>query len=125
MVKRPRILFITDNVSLARVTCAVLEKNGFDAIPKRAIESLEPIQQGRPDLILLDLMLAGSNGLDAYRQLKADAQIGSVPVLALASIMLNIDEMVELHIAEAGDYLIKPFSADELLDSIGCVLGKR
>jgi DNA-binding response OmpR family regulator len=124
MKKKPRILLITDNVSLARAICVALGRNGFDAIPERARERLEPIRRERPDLILLDLMLTGISGLGIYRQLKADAELGSVPVLALASMMLNIDEVVELHMAEAGDYLIRPFSADELLGSVNCALSR-
>jgi DNA-binding response OmpR family regulator len=114
-------LLITDSVPLASATRTVLEANGFDTLaPMGPLGSFGSPET--PDLILLDLMLTGSSGLGAYRQLKADATLGSVPVLAMASMMLNIDELVELHIAEAGDFLVKPFSSDELLHSIHCAL---
>ena len=57
-----------------------------------------------------------------YQQLKADAELGSIPVIVLASLVLDVDVLKELNSAEADSYLLKPFGADELLSCIDRLL---
>ena len=85
---------------------------------------LERIREEPPDLVLLDLMMPGVDGWEVYRQLQADPALSQIPVIVVTAKAQQIDVVLGLHIARVADYIVKPFSFQQLLESIRRVLGE-
>jgi len=119
---RQMILIIEDDEDIRELLVYNLEKNGYEA---EAVESgetgLASAIRRKPDLILLDLMLPGDDGLALCRKLRADSDM---PVIMLTARGEETDRIVGLEIG-ADDYLAKPFSPRELLARIKSVLRRH
>lgn len=79
------------------------------------------VRKNPPDLIILDLMLPGIDGLEVCRRLKADENTSSVPIIMLTAKGEEVDRVVGLEMG-ADDYLVKPFSIRELIARVKAVL---
>ena len=86
-------------------------------------EGLEKVRQEPPDLILLDLMMPDMDGWEVYQQIKADEKTKNIPVIVVTAKAQSIDKVLGLHIAKVDDYIAKPFSPQELLNSVDKVFG--
>ena len=84
-------------------------------------QGLKLARSERPDLVLLDLMLPNLSGLEICRQLRADPDLVSVPVLMLTAKSSEMDKVVGLEVG-ADDYVTKPFSPRELLARVKALL---
>jgi len=112
---RQRILVVDDDPSLAEMLTIVLRGEGFDtAVIGDGTQALTAVRELRPDLVLLDLMLPGMNGIDVCRVLRADS---GVPIVMLTAKTDTIDVVEGLE-AGADDYVAKPFKAKELVARI-------
>jgi DNA-binding response OmpR family regulator len=110
---RPRILIIEDERALTDVLAYNLQREGYETtVVHDGQEGLRKAQMLLPDLILLDLMLPGLDGLEVCRELRAQGQ--TVPVLVLTARADEVDTVVGLD-AGADDYVTKPFRLAELL----------
>jgi DNA-binding response OmpR family regulator len=69
-------------------------------------------------LILLDLMMPDMDGWEVYQQIKADDRTKKIPVIVVTAKAQSIDKVLGLHIAKVDDYIAKPFSPQELLESV-------
>ena len=88
-------------------------------------EGLKMIRETHPDLVLLDLMMPDMDGWEVYQQMKSDESIRGIPVIVVTAKAQSIDKVLGLHIAKVDDYIAKPFSPQELMDSVEKVLGKK
>lgn len=86
-------------------------------------EGIAAVHAYPPDLILLDLMMPDMDGWEVYRQIKADAQLRNIPVIAVTAKAQEIDRILGLHIAGMDDFITKPFGPKELISSVERVLG--
>jgi two-component system response regulator VicR len=119
MTVKKRILCIEDEAEMIDLMRLILERKGFEFIAAEGgRQALEILQQVKPDLILLDLMMPGVDGWEVYRQVKANDQYKEIPVIVVTAKAQNIDKVLGLHIARVDDYITKPFGPQELLDSI-------
>src|SRR5215218_1335193 len=112
---RQRILVVDDDPSLAEMLTIVLRGEGFDtAVIGDGTQALTAVRELRPDLVLLDLMLPGMNGIDVCRVLRADS---GVPIVMLTA---KTDTVDVVHGLESGadDYVVKPFKPKELVARI-------
>jgi two-component system, OmpR family, response regulator VicR len=101
---------------------------GRDLKSKGAIggrEGLAIIHEYKPDLVLLDLMMPDMDGWDVYQQMKSDNLMADIPVIIVTAKAQNIDKVLGLHIAKVDDYISKPFSPHDLLESIENVLNRK
>ena len=115
----PRILLVEDESSIADPFAKLLRREGFDAVIARtAAEALERARTIEPDLVLLDLALPDGDGRDVCRTLRATS---SVPVIMVTARGTETDKIVGLEIG-ADDYVVKPFSAAEVIARIRAVL---
>ncbi|HEX2085629.1 MAG TPA: response regulator transcription factor [Solirubrobacteraceae bacterium] len=115
----PRILLVEDESSIADPFAKLLRREGFDAVIARtAAEALERARDVEPDLVLLDLALPDGDGRDVCRTLRATS---SVPVIMVTARGTETDKIVGLEIG-ADDYVVKPFSAAEVIARIRAVL---
>jgi two-component system phosphate regulon response regulator PhoB len=122
---RERILLIEDEPDIAEVLQYNLEKEGFEVeTARRGDSGLEAIRRGTPDLVLLDLMLPGMDGLELTRLLKRDAGTSRVPIVMLTARGEEVDRIVGLELG-ADDYISKPFSPREVVLRVKAVLRRH
>jgi two-component system response regulator RegX3 len=114
-----RILIVEDEASIAEPFARLLEREGFVAtVAGTAAEALRVARDERPDLVLLDLVLPDGDGRDVCRTLRAQS---GVPVIMLTARGTETDRVVGLELG-ADDYVVKPFSAAEVVARIRAVL---
>jgi two-component system OmpR family response regulator len=119
MVRAPNILIVDDDREIRRLVHRFLSENGLRATAVGdAQEATQALAQEEFDLIVLDLMLPGEDGLSFARRLR---QSNPVPILMLTARGEDTDRIVGLEIG-ADDYLAKPFNPRELLARIRAVL---
>ncbi|ANS76465.1 PhoP family transcriptional regulator [Paenibacillus yonginensis] len=107
-----KILVVDDEQPIADILKFNLEKEGYEVILAfDGIEAVELAFSERPDLILLDLMLPGKDGMDVCREVRARLE---TPIIMLTAKDGEIDKVLGLELG-ADDYVTKPFSARELL----------
>ena len=112
---RMRILVVDDDAALAEMLSIVLRNEGFDPIwCAHGNKALAAFHDSKPDLVLLDLMLPGRDGVDVCRDLRAES---GVPIVMLTAKSDTIDVVSGLE-AGADDYVAKPFKAKELVARI-------
>ncbi len=119
---RERILLIEDEPDLAEVLQYNLEKEGFQVdLAPRGDTGLELVRREIPDLLLLDLMLPGIDGLEVTRLLKRDPATAHLPIVMLTARSEEVDRIVGLELG-ADDYISKPFSPREVVLRVKAVL---
>jgi two-component system response regulator BaeR len=114
-----KILIVEDETKLAALEADYLKAEGFE--PHCIANGLEVVPWVRlhtPDLILLDLMLPGRDGLDICRELRT---FSDVPVVMVTARVEEIDRLIGLDLG-ADDYVCKPFSARELVARVKAIL---
>ena len=117
-----RILVIDDEEDLVELVRYNLEQEGFQVKSASDGESgLAVARQELPDLILIDLMLPGMDGLELCRSLRAENRTASIPVIMLTAKSAESDRIVGLELG-ADDYVVKPFSPRELIARVKAVL---
>ena len=122
---RERILLIEDEPDIAEVLQYNLEKEGFHVeMARRGDTGLDSIRKDAPDLILLDLMLPGIDGLELTRLLKRDTATSRLPIVMLTARGEEVDRIVGLELG-ADDYISKPFSPREVVLRVKAVLRRR
>ncbi|HWN44239.1 MAG TPA: winged helix-turn-helix domain-containing protein, partial [Thermoanaerobaculia bacterium] len=99
-----------------------LQKEGFQVdLASRGDAGLESVRRDNPDLILLDLMLQGLDGLEVTRLLKRDPATAHLPIVMLTARSEEVDRIVGLELG-ADDYISKPFSPREVVLRVKAVL---
>jgi len=116
------VLVIDDEKDLLELVRYNLEKEGYDVIAAAdGTSGLEIAREHAPDLVVLDLMMPGVDGLEVCRQLRQDARTARLPVIMLTAKATEADRIVGLEMG-ADDYLTKPFSPRELVARIKALL---
>ena len=119
------IAIVDDDLDVVNTISRRLETEGFGTKNLSDAESLfKFLDKEKPDLILLDLMLPGMNGYEACQKIKADERFSSIPIIILSGRKEVTDKISGLDMG-ADDYLVKPFSMDELIARIRVVLRRR
>ncbi len=112
---RGSVLVVDDDASLAEMLSIVLRQEGFDSrIVGRGDVALDAFRDYKPDLVLLDLMLPGKDGIDVCKEIRAES---GVPIVMLTAKGDTIDVVVGLE-SGADDYIVKPFKPKELVARI-------
>jgi two-component system response regulator MtrA len=111
-VGRARILVVDDDAALAEMLTLVLQNEGFESrIVARGDEALSAFRDYKPDLVLLDLMLPGTDGIEVCRHIRSES---GVPIVMLTAKSDTVDVVVGLE-SGADDYIAKPFKPKELI----------
>jgi two-component system response regulator VicR len=120
------ILCIEDEPEMIDLIRLILGRRGFEVEGAAGgKEGLEKIREKIPDLVLLDLMMPDMDGWEVYQQMKADEKTKDIPVIVVTAKAQSIDKVLGLHIAKVDDYISKPFSPQDLLNSVDKVFGER
>ncbi|UFN44094.1 MtrAB system response regulator MtrA [Nocardioides okcheonensis] len=112
---RGSVLVVDDDASLAEMLSIVLRQEGFDSrIVGRGDLAMDAFRDYKPDLVLLDLMLPGKDGIDVCKEIRAES---GVPIVMLTAKGDTVDVVVGLE-SGADDYVVKPFKPKELVARI-------
>ncbi|GIT65283.1 MAG: response regulator [Nitrospinales bacterium] len=121
-MKKSKIVVIEDEVDILEVINYNLSKEGFDVCSALdGEEGLALIKKEVPDLVLLDLMLPGLDGIEICRKLKTDYSTRSIPIIMVTAKGEESDIVLGLGMG-ADDYMVKPFRPRELMARIRSVL---
>ena len=116
------ILIVDDEKDIAKMLDYNLKKEGYKTLVAHDGEdALDMANAKLPDLVLLDLMLPGVDGLEVCKELKSERKTASIPVIMLTAKSQESDKIVGLELG-ADDYITKPFSPRELIARIKAVL---
>jgi len=116
------ILIVEDELKLARLQMDYLQNAGFDTdLLSNGLEVLPWLKVNHTDLILLDLMLPGRDGLDICRELR---RFSTVPIIMITARIEEIDRLLGLELG-ADDYICKPFSPREMVARVKAVLRRQ
>jgi two-component system, OmpR family, phosphate regulon response regulator PhoB len=117
-----KILIIEDETDVADLLTLNLRKAGFRvSTAADGASGLQNARDGRPDFIILDLMLPKMSGLEVCRILKSDTGTSQIPILMLTAKAEEVDRIVGLEFG-ADDYVTKPFSPREIVLRIRAIL---
>ena len=120
------ILCVEDEPEMIDLIRLILGRRGFEVKGAAGgIEGLNMIRQQPPDLILLDLMMPDMDGWEVYQQMKADEKTKHIPVIVVTAKAQSIDKVLGLHIAKVDDYITKPFSPQDLMNSVDKILNSK
>jgi two-component system response regulator BaeR len=110
--RRPRIVIVEDEPKIAALEADYLLQAGYDVERyERGDDALDALRADEPDLVVLDLMIPGLDGLELTRALR---QHSAVPIVMVTARVEEIDRLLGLELG-ADDYLCKPFSPRELV----------
>src|SRR5438874_6339838 len=122
---KSKILIVEDEPALVEVLSYNLQREGYEvAVAKEGREGLRKAQMQLPDLVILDLMLPGLNGLDICRELRASSRTAGISILMLTAKGEETDQVVGFAMG-ADDYVTKPFSVKVLLQRIKVLLRRH
>lgn len=117
-----KILVVDDEEHILELIRFNLEGAGFQAITAtNGEDALRLCNEQQPDLILLDIMLPGIDGLEVCRKLKSEKETRLIPIIMITAKGEEIDKIVGLELG-ADDYITKPFSVRELLARVKALL---
>jgi two-component system, OmpR family, response regulator MtrA len=118
---RGKVLVVDDDASLSEMLTIVLRNEGFETrVCATGDRALSFVHDFRPDIVLLDLMLPGKDGVDVCREIRAES---GVPIIMLTAKSDTVDIVVGLE-SGADDYVIKPFKPKELVARVRARLRK-
>lgn len=125
MAHKKRILLIEDEEDIASLIKLQAEVSGYKLhVEVDGINGFRAVEREKPDLVILDIMLPGQNGLDVCRKIKSTPELRDIPVIILTARSEEIDVVLGLELG-ADDYVAKPFSPKVLFSRIKAVLRRQ
>jgi CheY-like chemotaxis protein len=119
------ILVVDDEPDVRRMLQVILDRNGYEVQGvSSGLEALMAVNDGTPDLILLDIMMEGMDGWEVLKLLKMEERTRGIPVVILSARVEPRDKIRGLQ-EGAVDYITKPFSVKDVLESIHLILKPR
>jgi two-component system alkaline phosphatase synthesis response regulator PhoP len=120
-----KVLIVEDESDLVKLLKYNLEKEGFKvSYATDGTVALAEVRRDLPDLVILDLMLPGLDGLEVCRQLRRNDRFARTPILILSARSEEADRIVGLELG-ADDYVTKPFSTRELIARVRALLRRN
>lgn len=120
------VVCIEDELEMIELVKLILGRHNFQVIGAvGGQQGLDKIEEVKPDLVLLDLMMPEMDGWEVYQKMKASEKMRDIPVIVVTAKAQSIDRVLGLHIARVDDYITKPFGPQELLESVERVLNSK
>jgi two-component system cell cycle response regulator DivK len=117
------VLIVEDNELNMKLFNDLLETQGYRVVQiDNGGEAMEAVRTHRPDLILMDIQLPGKSGLEVTKELKADPELGSIPIIAVTAFAMKSDEE-RIRAGGCEDYLAKPITVPTFLQTVKRYLG--
>jgi two-component system alkaline phosphatase synthesis response regulator PhoP len=121
-MQKLKILLVEDEEDIAEIIKLQAELAGYKVIVESdGLNGLRAVAREKPDLVILDIMLPGLNGLDVCRKIKSNPDTKGIPVIMISAKSEELDVILGLELG-ADDYVSKPFSVKVLLSRIRVVL---
>ncbi len=118
-MEKYKILIVDDDQNIAELISLYLEKDGYNTRQiHHGLEAMPAFHSYSPDLIILDLMLPGKDGLDICKEVR---QLSDIPIIMLTAKGETFDKILGLELG-ADDYMVKPFDTKELTARVKAVL---
>ncbi|MEJ5362860.1 MAG: response regulator transcription factor [Spirochaetota bacterium] len=118
----PKIYVVDDEKDIREILKVNLQKNGYDvATFASAEEVIKQLAITKPDLLILDIMMSGMDGLDLCKHIRASNTLKDIPILFLSAKSAELDKVLGLELG-ADDYITKPFSIHELIARVKAIL---
>lgn len=122
MMTKGRVLVVDDEDSIRELIVFNLEQQGFEVLEAaNGIQAIQRVEEGHPDLIILDLMLPLMDGLEVCHKLRRSGEYSAIPIIMLTARSEEVDRVLGLEIG-ADDYVTKPFSPRELMARVKAIL---
>jgi two-component system alkaline phosphatase synthesis response regulator PhoP len=122
MSQKKRLLLIEDEEDIAALIKLQAEISGYKLhVETDGVNGFKEVERERPDLVILDIMLPGQNGLDVVRKMRANPELKNIPIIIVSAKGDDLDVMLGLELG-ADDYLAKPFSPKVLFSRIKAVM---
>lgn len=122
MSQKKTILLIEDEEDIAALIKLQAEISGYKLyVETDGINGFRTVEREKPDLVILDIMLPGQNGLDICRKMKHNPELKNIPVIIISAKNEELDVVLGLELG-ADDYVAKPFSPKVLFSRIKAVL---
>jgi DNA-binding response OmpR family regulator len=119
----PRILVVEDNPDILELYTIMLRHNNYQVLGKNSAEEIEPvIKNFLPDVIVLDMLLAGLDGLNVCKQIKDDPSIANIPVIMISAHASGKERSAE---AGADFFIAKPFDMETFLNTVSRAINLR
>ncbi|MDQ3139915.1 MAG: response regulator [Pseudomonadota bacterium] len=117
-----KILVVEDNELNLKLFCDLLRAHGYETEPVRdGREAMERTRLFRPDLVIMDIQMPHISGLELIEQIKADAELKAIPIMAVTAYAAKGDEE-RIRDAGAEGYVSKPISVLKFVESVGALL---
>ncbi len=121
-MRKETILIVEDDKNISKLIKYNLEKEGFKCLVSfDGEDAIKTLDKSPADLIILDIMLPGIDGLEVCRQVKQDKKLSGTPIIMLTAKGEEVDKVVGFELG-ADDYIVKPFSPRELILRIKAIL---
>lgn len=121
-----RIVCIEDDSEMIELLRLMLSRQGYEVFGAVGGQvGLVEVDRLQPDVVLLDLMMPGMDGWEVYRRLKDNPATCNIPVIMLTAKAKNSERIKALREAQVDDFIAKPFSPNQLVDSIERALRRR
>ena len=121
--ERPRVLLADDNADLREYIGRLLGERGYEvATVANGVEALEHSRRNRPDLLITDVMMPRLDGFGLVAAIREDATLRDLPIIMLSA-RAGEEARIDGLAAGADDYLVKPFSARELIARVSATIG--
>ena len=121
-----KVVCIEDAQEMVDLVTLILGRQGIQvtgAIGGR--EGLKKIAEIKPDLVLMDLSMPEMDGWEVYQSMQSNADMKDIPVIIVTAKSENIDKALGLRVAHVDDYVTKPFSPEQLVESVNRVMDTR
>ncbi|MBN2084926.1 MAG: response regulator [Anaerolineales bacterium] len=121
-----RILCIDDEKEIIDLIRLILGRKGYEVEGAIGGEAgLAKARAWKPDLVLLDLMMPDMDGWEVFHRIRAEEALAKVPVVVVTARAQSIDRVLGLHVARVNDYISKPFTPQDLVESVERVLASQ
>jgi CheY-like chemotaxis protein len=123
-MSKKKILIVDDELDMRIFLSTLLETSGYEPVTTRdGIDGVSKARTGKPDLILLDVMMPGEGGVQMYRKLKTDPELAPIPVVMLSAVekksfdhyLSMLNSSIPSPIPQPAAYLEKPVDPNQLL----------
>ncbi len=119
MLTKTKVLVIDDDVNICELIRLYMEKEGFEVLTTyNGIKGISAFKESTPNIIILDIMLPGADGLQVCREIR---KVSSIPIIMLTAKGETFDKVLGLELG-ADDYVVKPFDPKELVARVKAVL---
>lgn len=116
------VLIVDDEPMLAELYSVILDREGFRTVVAHDAETaVEAIKREKPDLMLLDIVMPGTSGLELCRRLRDDPDLSNQPIVLISG-QVFLEDMHRVAAAGAAAYLRKPVTRPELIEAVWQVI---